>query len=370
MQGFGILVGSIVSLIILAIFKNAIYADQINLDYVWRLCLGFGAIPGVVAIYHRLTIPESPRYTLDVDQDIEKALKNAKKMQNTKVHIEKFEPLKITKDEPKESQKASFREFCRHFSKWRNFKLLLATSMTWFVLDVAFYGVNLNASIIIEAIGFSEDISGDVWNSLFKNALGNIIIALLGTVPGYWVSVFLIDKIGRKTIQIIGFAALTILFIVLGFAYHQIKSFSIILFIALFSLMQFFNNFGPNVTTFIIPGEVFPTKYRSTAHGISAAWGKLGAIVSQGLFNFCFFFENWNLNCLISISVGLFQIKDIGGKNAKIPLILQIFSVFMFIGLLFTLLLPETKGKSLEEIVEHNENNAKSRKIKKNSQSF
>ncbi len=214
MQGFGILAGSIVSLIILAIFKNAIYADQINLDYVWRLCLGFGAIPGVVAIYHRLTMPESPRYTLDVNQDIEKALKNAHK-----VHSEKaFEPIKIVKEEPKESQKASFREFCRHFSKWRNFKLLLATSVTWFVLDVAFYGVNLNASIIIEAIGFSEDISGDVWNSLFKNALGNIIIALLGTVPGYWVSVFLIDKIGRKTIQLIGFAALTILFIVLGFA--------------------------------------------------------------------------------------------------------------------------------------------------------
>ncbi len=42
----------------------------------------------------------------------------------------------------------------------------------------------------------------------------------------------------------------------------------------------------------------------------------------------------------------------------------------MFIGLLFTLLLPETKGKTLEEIVEHNENEARKRKIKKNSQSF
>jgi PHS family inorganic phosphate transporter-like MFS transporter len=70
------------------------------------------------------------------------------------------------------------------------------------------------------------------------------------------------------------------------------------------------------------------------------------------------------------ILVGLFQIKDVGGKNAKIPLILQIFSAFMFIGLLFTLLLPETKGKTLEEIVEHNENEARKRKIKKNSQSF
>jgi PHS family inorganic phosphate transporter-like MFS transporter len=38
------------------------------------------------------------------------------------------------------------------------------------------------------------------------------------------------------------------------------------------------------VTTFIIPGEIFPTRYRSTGHGIAAACGKLGAIVSQIIF--------------------------------------------------------------------------------------
>lgn len=35
-------------------------------------------------------------------------------------------------------------------------------------------------------------------------------------------------------------------------------------------------NFGANATTFIIPGEVFPTKVRASAHGISAASGKAG----------------------------------------------------------------------------------------------
>jgi len=52
----------------------------------------------------------------------------------------------------------------------------------------------------------------------------------------------------------------------------------------LFCLANFFQNFGPNVTTFVIPGEVFPTRYRSTGHGFSAAWGKLGAIVAQIIF--------------------------------------------------------------------------------------
>jgi hypothetical protein len=38
---------------------------------------------------------------------------------------------------------------------------------------------------------------------------------------------------------------------------------------------------GPNATTYIIPAEVFPTRYRATCHGISAGAGKLGSILVQ-----------------------------------------------------------------------------------------
>ena len=51
-----------------------------------------------------------------------------------------------------------------------------------------------------------------------------------------------------------GFLVLTILFLTLGIAYEPIKKTSIILFIVIFTLMQFFLNFGPNATTFVIPG--------------------------------------------------------------------------------------------------------------------
>ena len=132
-----------------------------------------------------------------------------------------------------------------------------------------------------------------------------------------------------------GFIALTILFTVLAAAYNQIRNTSIILFIVIFTLAQFFQNFGPNTTTFVIPGEVFSTRFRSTGHGISAAMGKLGAIISQ---------------------VGFFQMKDsFGGKNSGIPVLLGIFAGFMFLGFLFTFLLPETKRKSLEELSGENE---------------
>lgn len=99
-------------------------------------------------------------------------------------------------------------------------------------------------------------------------------------------------------------------------------------------MANFFQNFGPNTTTFVVPGEAFPTRYRSTAHGISAASGKLGAIVAQ---------------------VGFARLKDIGGPSQFIKHILEIFALFMLTGIFSTLLIEETKGRSLEELSNENQ---------------
>jgi PHS family inorganic phosphate transporter-like MFS transporter len=99
-------------------------------------------------------------------------------------------------------------------------------------------------------------------------------------------------------------------------------------------MANFFQNFGPNTTTFIIPGEVFPTRYRSTAHGICAASGKLGAIIAQ---------------------VGFSRLINIGGKGKFLPHILEIFALFMLTGVFSTLLLPETKNRSLEDLAQDDE---------------
>jgi hypothetical protein len=58
------------------------------------------------------------------------------------------------------------------------------------------------------------------------------------------------------------------------------------LFLILTNTYKFFFNFGPNATTFIIPAEVFPSRVRGFSHGLSAAVGKFGAILSALLFNY------------------------------------------------------------------------------------
>lgn len=142
--------------------------------------------------------------------------------------------------------KATWSEFFAHFRQWRHGKILLGTAGSWFFIDVAFWGLGLNNSAILGAIGYAS--SKNVYDNLYNTAVGNLILAVAGNIPGYWVSVALIDTIGRKPIQMASFIILTILFCIIGFAYHSLSAHSLL---ALYVLCQFFSNFGANSTTFI-----------------------------------------------------------------------------------------------------------------------
>ena len=172
---------------------------------------------------------------------------------------------------------------------------------------------------------------------MYNNGVGNLILSAAGLIPGYWFTVATVDTIGRKPIQVVSFVILTMLFCIIGFGFHKIPTGGLF---ALYCLCNFFINFGPNTTTFIVPGEVFPTRYRSTGHGISAAAGKTGSILAQALIG---------------------PLRNRGGPNAWLNHVMQIFAVFMyyphysfltfrFAGIFSSLLIPETKRKTLEEL--------------------
>ncbi|KAJ4286985.1 acid phosphatase pho5 [Kalmusia sp. IMI 367209] len=174
----------------------------------------------------------------------------------------------------------------------------------------------------------------DKRNNLYENlkntATGQIVLICAGAIPGYWMTVFTVDRLGRKPIQIGGFAILTIIFCVLGFAWKGLTKIHLLV---LYVLAQFFFNFGPNATTFITPAEIFPTRVRSTGHGLSAGLGKLGAVIAQVFF--------------------APMIKRGATHENPTPWIhgvMQIFALFMFLGCLTSLLVPEGKTARLEEL--------------------
>lgn len=319
MQGIGILVGSTVVLGTTAAFKEAILSDPQMLDYVWRICLGITAIPSAAILYFRFKMPESTRFA--ADQAKKQAVLDA--IENQKSEYEKDQMI-AQNDALIESQ--SFGVWIR---KPTNALRLFATSYTWFALDVAWYGLSLNQSAILSIIGFGGDSSGhysSVFDHYYQLSVGLLVIALLGTVPGYWVTVFTIEKLGRKPIQFMGFAVITGVLAILALFYKTLTQDHKMVFLILFTISQFFFNFGPNVTTFVIPSELFPTRFRSTCHGISAASGKVGAIL--GVLGINPFFREYPTN------------------------VLWAYSLIMLSGLFVTMLIPETKGLELEELSE------------------
>lgn len=225
---------------------------QIAADKMWRTIVAFGALPAIIALYFRLTIPETPRYTMDITMDIEKAKADTtaylagKRSGDPNAGNEKAAEVRLRESGPK----ATWTEFWNHFKQWRYGKILLGTAGSWFLIDIAFWGLGLNNSIILKAIGFAG--SSNVYHSLYNTAVGNLILSVAGNIPGYWVSVATIDIIGRKPIQMASFVILTALFCIIGFAYHQLSPHALL---ALYVLCQFFSNFGANSTTFI--GIVF-----------------------------------------------------------------------------------------------------------------
>lgn len=347
-QGWGQLLGGIVAIICIAGYKDdLIVANTAKecgpacikaCDQMWRILIGFGCVPGIIALYFRLTIPESPRYTLDVQVDVAKASADTGKYLSGKYGDAAEEDVLALRDivsigsinDVVVPPKASFKDFTRHFNQWKHMKIMIGTAGSWFMLDIAFYGLGLNSATILQTIGYAS--SKNVYHSLYNSAAGNLILVCAGAIPGYWATVATIDFVGRKPIQMMGFVLLTIIFCIIGFGYHKVGEHGLF---ALYVLAQFFENFGPNTTTFIVPGECFPTRYRSTAHGISAASGKVGAIIAQTALGTLI-----NHNCSAT------------KKNCWLPHVMEIFALFMLLGCFTTYLIPETKRMTLEEITE------------------
>ncbi|MBA0802647.1 hypothetical protein Gohar_012926 [Gossypium harknessii] len=347
MQGFGILGGGIFAIIISAAFMASFHAPPYEVDpvgstvpeadYVWRIVLMVGAFPAALTYYWRLKMPETARYTALVAKNAKQAASDMSKVLQMDIEAE---PQKI------EQEKIRYGLFSKEFAK-RHGLHLLGTTTTWFLLDIAFYSQNLFQKDIFSAIGWIP--SAKTMNALeevYKIARAQTLIALCSTVPGYWFTVAFIDIMGRFAIQLMGFFFMTVFMFALAIPYdHWIHKDNRIGFVVMYSLTFFFANFGPNATTFVVPAEIFPARLRSTCHGISAAAGKLGAMV--GAFGFLYLAQNKD-----KAKADAGYPAGIGVKNSLIVL-----GVINALGFLFTFLVPESKGKSLEEMSGENENN-------------
>ncbi|KAL2326505.1 hypothetical protein Fmac_025563 [Flemingia macrophylla] len=349
MQGFGILAGAIVSIIVATAFDHAYSAPSYEenpaaslvpeADYVWRIILMFGAIPAALTYYWRMKMPETARYTALVAKNAKQAAQDMSKVLQVEIEAEQEKVDTIV-----EREGNNFGLFSKEFLRRHGWHLLGTTS-TWFLLDIAYYSSNLFQKDIYSSIGWLPPAREmNAIHEVFKVARATALIALCGTVPGYWFTVAFIDHLGRFFIQLMGFFFMTVFMFALAIPYHHwTKKENRIGFLVMYALTFFFANFGPNATTFVVPAEIFPARLRSTCHGISSAAGKAGAIV--GAFGFLYASQDKN-----PLKRDKGYPAGIGMKNTLILL-----AVTNCLGMFFTFLVPESNGKSLEELSGENQ---------------
>ncbi|KAJ7617717.1 major facilitator superfamily domain-containing protein [Roridomyces roridus] len=352
MQGWGSFIGAIVFIILMAIYKKGIehhhHISQLN--SLWRIYTGVIIIPGIITIVQRLLMTESARMrgvqAIRGDPSlltrggakvmgVREAELSQKHEENEK-HIEKHGEGDSERDSAEveapttggavastaAARAAAWRDAREYFSEWRHLKILIGTTMSWFLLDIIFYGISLNQSIFITALGLAS--SKDPWEFLWQQGVANVIIAIGGFLPGYYFTLFTIEYLGRKKIQIMGLTMNAIIFAILAGKYTALKANSSGL-IACFIFLQFFFNFGANATTFVVPAEVFPTRVRGFGHGVSAASGKCGAIIAS-----------------LAVSI---MATNVGPQN-----VLWLFFGIAVIAIPFTFLIPETKDRDADLI--------------------
>ncbi len=302
MQAAGLIVGPLIAVILLAV--------GIDHNIVWRVLLGIGAIPGLAVFYLRRQIHETPRFAAAGGAHDE-----------AQAAIAEATGLAPIAAGPKGESKAQTRQgFTEGWVKIARNPVLLrwviGAALAWCFLDFAYYGNTIASPQIISLLSPTA--------SLTHGTLIQLGIFLVFAGPGYFVAIRYIDTMGRKTIQLMGFAVMALMYGLI--AIIPSVSTTVAPFVILFGISYFFTEFGPNTTTFIYPAEIFPTEVRTTGHGIAAAMGKMGAFA--GTYLFTDMLNSW----------GIRGAEGVAGGVA----VLGIIVTYAF--------LPEPKGKSLEQL--------------------
>jgi len=264
MQGVGALISVFVVIICLELGSSKGFA--------WRFALAFGAVPALLAFPWRLRMHET--------ESFERIKDKRKSKGNDDDGIKRYDSNGDNKVEIEESILTSRLREVKHALKFYKYHII-GTALSWFLLDVDFYAngiFNHDVTAIILNSGKANSVLTDAWNSAF--------LCLIG-VPGYWLCVMYMEKLGRKNVQVNGFLMMSILFLICGIGHDWLLEGGTMrkwLFMILYALTFLFSNFGPNTTTFVIPGEIYPAEVRATCHGFSAASGKLGAAAGAYFF--------------------------------------------------------------------------------------
>lgn len=282
----------------------------------WRWMLAIGAFPAFFQwIGVTLFLPESPRWLISVGRN-EEGKACLRKIRRHRIDVDhEYEDIRKTIQE----ERGTWRDV---FSKTNRFPLFLGVMLqAW----QQFIGINTvmyySSTILKDAFGGDSSNATIIWYSLPIAGLN-----MLGTI----VALFLIDRIGRRKLLLSTIIPTTLSLVALGFAFFYQDKLPKTGYFAMGSLMCYIFSFalGFGCIPWTVNSEIYPSKIRARSNSIATS-------------------ANWITNYIVAATFLSYQ--NVAGRGG-------VFWTYAGVGVLsfitIFLWLPETKGKSIEEIQE------------------
>ncbi|MBS1608577.1 MAG: sugar porter family MFS transporter [Bacteroidetes bacterium] len=297
--------------ILLAFFSNYFLKGVGGADD-WRWMLGVMAIPSVIYTIMVFSVPESPRWLISCKNDIQQAKTILSQMgvADTDAEIRKV----ITANEEETAGKDV------HFFSAR-YKTVL-----WLAFMIAFFnqlsGINFilyYAPEILERAGLAAK------DSLFNSiAIGGINIIFT------FVGLYFIDRLGRKTLLIIGSLGYILSLAMVAYAFYSHSGPAFLMTFLLLFIAS--HGMGQGAVIWVFISEIFPNKVRALGQSFGAS-------------------VHWVFAAIITLLTPVFLDKDHGVFKDNPWPIFAFFAFMMVLQLIWVLTkMPETKGVSLEEL--------------------
>ena len=308
--------GWTVSLFQLAITIGILLAYVVDYAFAsiqgWRWMFGLAVVPAAIFALGMFFLPESPRWLAKRGHhDAARAI---------------LARIRDTHDVGAELQEIEHGlAHAEEHGNWRDLlstrlrpALIVGIGLAVFQQVTGINTVIYYAPMIVQSAGISSA-SGAI---LTTAGIG--IVNVLMTIVSMW----LIDRIGRRPLLLTGIAGMVLTLGVLGWAFHSASPTGALSWIAVISIMVYVASFAISLGPifWLLISEIYPLKVRSSTEGVAATF-------------------NWGSNLLVSLTF-LTLLQMIGATRT-----FWLYGVFAIGAWLFSYyLVPETKGRTLEEI--------------------
>ncbi len=313
---FGILAAQItnwqISLIDTSLPPDAgadIIRESWNGQYGWRYMFGAQIVPSAIFFILMLAVPESVRWLVKNGQK-ERAGKILARLADPASANRELAEIERSLNEEAALSKNSFRElFSKGMAKILALGMFIAVLQQWCGMNVVFY----YAADIFQAAGYD-----------LKAMMLQIVVIGSIMVVSTALTIAIVDKIGRKFLMLLGTLGLALIYLIEGLMFMWNVSGISIVILTLASVAIYSLTLAP--VTWVILSEIFPNRVRGSAMSL--------AVVTLWIANFLLTFTfpiikeslGWTLNFWLYALICLCGFCIVAFK------------------------LPETRGKSLEEI--------------------